>query len=120
MYLKKEKIKQINIDCYRCKGNLQNGDTLVRAITDAAILTGAKVIGKTVKVYPIQGITAVVFLAESHILISTYPEIGYAVLEIFMCNENLSPEDCAELIMAYLQPEKRICFEMTHVIGKNP
>ena len=32
-----------------------------------------------------QGITGVIVLAESHINIHTWPEVGFAALDIFMC-----------------------------------
>lgn len=84
----------------------------------ATIDTSAKVIGKSAISYPIHGITAVVFLAESHILVSTYPEIEYAVLEVFMCNEKVSPDNCANQIMKFLKPEKTLKTTMNHTISR--
>ena len=34
-----------------------------------------------------QGITGVIVLAESHINIHTWPEVGFAALDIFMCGK---------------------------------
>ena len=34
------------------------------------------------------GVTGVVLLAESHISIHTWPEFGYAALDIFMCGKS--------------------------------
>jgi len=112
-----ENIRQVNIDCYGCEGNLDDKDGLLQIMQESAIKTGAKVIGKSAINYPVHGITAVVFLAESHILVSTYPEIGYSVLEVFMCNEKVSPDDCAEQIIKFLKPDKTIKNVINHAIS---
>ena len=38
-----------------------------------------------------QGVTAVALLAESHISIHTWPEIGMAVCDVFTCGEHTEP-----------------------------
>ena len=115
----KQIIKQVNVDCYGCCGDLNNAELLIKIIEDAALKTGARVIGKSVQSYPLHGLTAVVFLAESHILVSTYPEIKYAVLEVFMCGETLSPEECAKIIIDFLKPREVVNSHIVHMISKN-
>lgn len=98
------KIKQLNVDCYGCQVDLNDTKEIVRQMRASAKNVGAKILGTSVKNYPVHGLTAVVFLAESHILVSTYPEFGYVVVEIFMCNDKISPEKCWEGIKKYLKP----------------
>ena len=50
-----------------------------------------------------QGITGVVLLAESHISIHTWPECGYAALDIFMCGA-AQPQIALESICQTLRP----------------
>ena len=38
-----------------------------------------------------QGVTAVAMLAESHISIHTWPEVGMAVCDVFTCGDHTSP-----------------------------
>ena len=52
---------------------------------------------------PGQGITGVVLLAESHISIHTWPETGFAAVDIFMCG-NARPQRALELIRQVLAP----------------
>lgn len=51
-----------------------------------------------------QGFTGVALLAESHISIHTWPEHGYAALDIFMCGD-ADPMLSLEVLKAYFQPE---------------
>jgi S-adenosylmethionine decarboxylase len=50
-----------------------------------------------------QGVTGVLLLMESHISIHTWPEHGYAALDIFMCG-HARPERAAEHLLAALAP----------------
>jgi len=52
-----------------------------------------------------QGVTGVVLLAESHISIHTWPECGFAAVDIFMCGES-QPERALEVIQQGLQPTR--------------
>ena len=51
-----------------------------------------------------QGITGVVLLAESHISIHTWPECGYAALDIFMCGA-AQPQRALETIRQAFSPQ---------------
>ncbi len=51
------------------------------------------------------GVTGVLMLAESHISIHTWPEHGYAAVDIFMCgNQDLEP--ALLVLKKYFQPQK--------------
>jgi len=39
------------------------------------------------------GITAALILAESHLIIHTYPEYNYVALDIFLCDLNINPKN---------------------------
>jgi len=49
------------------------------------------------------GVSGVVVIAESHLSIHTWPEYGYAAVDIFTCGENLEPETAAEYIAGRLK-----------------
>lgn len=49
------------------------------------------------------GITGVVLLQESHISIHTWPEHGFAAVDIFMCGET-HPENAARHLIEQLKP----------------
>ena len=112
-----EAITQLNIDCYGCKGDLNNKDRIVQITERAAKQVGATVLGKGSVSYPGRGITAVIFLAESHILVSTYPEYQYTIVEIFMCNSQADHRECWSCLYDYLQPAQIRVNRDIHYIG---
>lgn len=53
------------------------------------------------------GYTGVVVLAESHISVHTYPENGYAGVDIFVCGD-CDPRDCISIIETFYKPTKLV------------
>jgi len=64
---------------------------------------------------PNGGISGVAVLAESHISIHTWPECGYAALDVFMCGET-NPHATIEILRDAFSPE-RIAVE-EHMRGR--
>lgn len=75
-------------------------------LVDAVKACGATLICvKTHKFSP-QGVTGVAVLSESHISIHTWPELGYAAMDVFTCGEHVAPHDTIPEIQKFLKPEK--------------
>ena len=36
--------------------------------------------------FPVHGVTGVAIISESHVAVHTWPEYGYAAVDIFTCN----------------------------------
>ncbi|RKZ22356.1 adenosylmethionine decarboxylase [bacterium] len=43
--------------------------------------------------FPPHGVSGVVVISESHLSVHTWPEEGYAALDIYTCGENSKPEE---------------------------
>ncbi len=54
---------------------------------------------------PNHGISGVAVLAESHISIHTWPENGYAALDVFMCG-GAEPQATIEVLRAAFKPDR--------------
>jgi S-adenosylmethionine decarboxylase len=66
--------------------NLDDGATVERMLREATITCGATLLYVHVHRFSENGgISGVAVLAESHISIHTWPERGYAAVDIFMC-----------------------------------
>ncbi len=46
--------------------------------------------------FPPSGVSGVIVIAESHISIHTWPEVGYAAIDIYTCGDNALPEHAVE------------------------
>jgi S-adenosylmethionine decarboxylase len=59
-----------------------------------------------------QGVTALGLLAESHISVHTWPELGYAAADVFTCGEHATPQAACEYLAAALQAGR---FELRYI-----
>lgn len=69
----------------------------------AAEEVGAHVLGYKFHRFSPQGVTGIVAIAESHLSIHTWPEFGYAAVDIFTCGKSFEPNKAAALIIQALQ-----------------
>ncbi len=64
------------------------------------------------------GISGVVVIAESHLSIHTWPEYGYAAVDIFTCGETLKPLVAASILIEKMQSKNPSLMEVKRgVIG---
>ena len=68
--------------------HLDDTDVIERALLDAAGAANATVLNVHVhKFLTGGGVSGVLVLAESHISIHTWPELGFAAVDVFMCGD---------------------------------
>ncbi len=67
------------------------------------------------------GVTGTVVLAESHLAIHTWPEIGGVTLDVYVCNFSADNSQAARKLCAFLmaafQPERR---ELNEIVRGHP
>lgn len=54
---------------------------------------------------PNGGVSGVAVLAESHISIHSWPEVGYAALDVFMCGDS-APDACVPVLREAFKPKQ--------------
>ena len=59
-----------------------------------------------------QGVSGVVVLAESHISIHTWPELGYAAMDVYTCGDHTDPWLACEFAAKSLSAERMITSEV--------
>ena len=69
----------------------------------------------SINVHPFSpiGVTGVAIVSESHVVIHTWPELGYAAVDIFTCGEQRDPEDAVPVLREYFAPERIQVMTMT-------
>ncbi len=92
------------LELYQCDHARLNDEAFIRTtITLSAKIAGATLINLVTHSFKPQGVTGLALLAESHISIHTWPEIGYAAIDVFTCGDHTMPEKaCKQLFKDFL------------------
>lgn len=94
--------RHLMADLHGCTG-LTDIALIERALRAAAAAAGATVLDVRLHAFGEgQGVTGVALLAESHISIHSWPEHGYAAIDIFLCGARHNPDDALGAIVAAL------------------
>jgi len=77
---------------YDCRVDvLKNTKNIEKHLNDAAEVAGATVVSSAFHTFNPYGVSGVVVIAESHLTIHTWPEYGYAAVDIFTCGDTVDP-----------------------------
>jgi S-adenosylmethionine decarboxylase len=92
-------IPHLLVDAFECDGPLNDLEVIGAAMLAGADAVSAKVVGQAECRYVPHGVTAVLFLAESHILVSTWPENKTALIDVMLCNDDMDPVVVADVVL---------------------
>ena len=91
--------KHCILELYECDKNKLNDESSIRYIISLGVkLSGATLLNLISHRFEPQGVTGLALLAESHISIHTWPESGYAAVDVFTCGDHTMPEKACEVI----------------------
>ena len=111
--------RQILIELHGCPAErLNDADGIERAMLAAAEASGATVISAHFHRFSPLGVSGVVLIAESHLTIHTWPERGYAAVDVFTCGETVDPWGAHRSLMADLSAERGEAVELLR--GERP
>jgi len=95
------------LELWECNRELLNDIKFVeRMMTDAALQAGAEVREVTFHQFAPQGVSGVVIVSESHLAIHTFPEHGYASIDVFTCGKRIDPKKAASIIAQKLEANR--------------
>ena len=116
--LAKHVLLELN-DCSRER--LSDIDFLRGTLLHAAREAGATIIGDSFHIFPpYGGVSGVVIILESHLSIHTWPEHGYAAVDIFTCGSRVRPEMAVDLLIRELQAKDSSIVELKRGILNSP
>jgi S-adenosylmethionine decarboxylase len=84
---------------------LDNMDYLEKIMAHGAEVAGATVLKTAFQDFNPQGVSGVVVIAESHLTIHTWPEYGYAAIDIFTCGTKVDPWKAAGFLRQELEAQ---------------
>jgi S-adenosylmethionine decarboxylase len=80
---------------------------LLDYLCDAMKISGAKVLQIIGEKFKPTGVTVLALLSESHSSIHTWPEIGYAAVDLYTCNaDNTNTEKAAQFLIKKLKAKQ--------------
>lgn len=78
---------------FECDPNILNNVSMVeKLMVEAALECGATIVQKCFHMFNPYGVSGVVIIAESHLAIHTWPELGYAAVDLFTCGDKCDPK----------------------------
>ncbi len=84
--------KHLLLELHGCPRHVLNDiSALEKHMVQAAREAGATVINTTFHHFSPLGVSGVVVIQESHLSIHTWPEFGFAAIDLFTCGENTDP-----------------------------
>lgn len=94
------------VDAWQSPADLLNDpERIRRALIDAISAGGATLIDLCVHQFSPHGVTATATLAESHIAIHTWPELGYFAADLFFCGHG-EPHKAIEILETALEAKQ--------------
>jgi S-adenosylmethionine decarboxylase len=86
--------------------NLNDPELIERSLREAAEECGATVLHTHVHEFSANGgVSGVAVLAESHISVHTWPELGFAAFDVFMCG-NCEPNRALPVLRRVFRPDR--------------
>jgi len=84
-------IRSVHVVARGCGAAIENHGALVAAVRVALEQAGATIMGDVHHFFVPHGMTIVAIAAESHLALSTWPELKAAVAEIVLCGASADP-----------------------------
>ena len=99
--------KHCILELYDCDPARLDDEAFLRTtITTAAKRAGATLLNLITHSFEPQGVTGLALLAESHISIHTWPESGYAAVDVFTCGDHTMPEQACTVLRDELRAQR--------------
>jgi len=105
--------QHILVDLYGCDPELLDDTKLIEEkLKEAASASGATIVSSSFHHFSPHGVTGVLVIQESHLAIHTWPERGFAAVDLFTCGEKIDPWRAYEYIEQALGAENGSAVEV--------
>ena len=96
--------RHLILDLYDCDPEiLDDYEELQRLLEASLVMAKANILRIMGEKFEPQGVTLLALLAESHASIHTWPEIGYAAIDLYTCGDTTQTHKAAEFLKAKLK-----------------
>ncbi len=99
--------RHLILDLYGCDQEiLDDYEELERLLQVALNMAGAKILRIFGEKFQPQGVTLLALLAESHASIHSWPELGYAAIDLYTCGDTTNTHKAAEFLKSKLKAKQ--------------
>jgi len=105
--------RHVLAEVYDCSPEILNQRERIEKIMVAAALeAGAEIREVIFHKFSPQGISGVVVISESHLAVHTWPELGYAAVDVFTCGDTVDPWIACNYIKEQLESQNMTATEL--------
>lgn len=84
--------RHILIEFYNCNEETMSSPELIeKYMNEAARIANATIVNSVFHHFNPYGVSGAVIISESHLAIHTWPEYGYAAVDVFTCGDKINP-----------------------------
>ena len=113
--------RHVLAEVYGCRFEALNDIQKVEDImVNAALEAGAEIREVVFHKFSPQGVSGVVVISESHLAIHTWPELGYAAVDVFTCGEKVNPWDACNYMTEKFNAKNMTATEVKRGIFEQP
>lgn len=108
----KELARHLLLELHDCDEQVLNdADRLRQIMTDAAIRLRTTILDVFWHRFQPQGVTVAVIITESHLTIHTWPEYGYAAVDVFTCGDTSGFSEIQDFLVDELRAQRVVTFD---------
>lgn len=113
--------RHILAEIYGCDEKMLNNRSLIEEImVESALEAGAEVREVAFHKFSPQGVSGVVVVSESHLAIHTWPELGYAAVDVFTCGDRVNPWDACNYLTSRFNAKHMTATEVKRGVFEKP
>ncbi|UOQ86259.1 adenosylmethionine decarboxylase [Gracilibacillus salinarum] len=110
--------RHVIAELWECNIDLLNDmETLERTFVNAALKAGAEVREVAFHKFAPFGVSGVVIISESHLTIHSFPEHGYASIDVYTCGNIIDPNVAVAYIEEQLEAKSTEKIEVPRGMG---
>nr|WP_211320366.1 adenosylmethionine decarboxylase [Tumebacillus permanentifrigoris] len=111
--------RHVVAELWECDPKLLNDiEQVEKIMVNAAIESGAEVREVVFHKFTPLGVSGVVVISESHLTIHSFPEHGYASIDVYTCGDRIDPKVAADYIARGLRANKQETVQFARGLGK--
>ncbi|MBN2898339.1 MAG: S-adenosylmethionine decarboxylase proenzyme [Clostridia bacterium] len=106
--------RHILVEYYNCDAEILKDHKLIEEMMVAAAKkANATVVQSVFHLFNPWGVSGAVVISESHLTIHTWPEFGYAAVDLFTCGDSVNPWIAFDYLTESLKAERSESMEVT-------